>query len=186
LGATWLACSKREPAGEAPAKEGESRVEITWKGEVRSGEAFEKAFGPGLAFKLTPRPFGWEIEIVEKGRAENLARLTPPFHFVPNPRDIDGWHFRNTDNTGPNESGEKNVNAPGAEREFIFSPEVGKTIQGPDVVRSPDESDVAAVKAFGRGILRILDYALADLEPGKKARFASMRFEVTLSWPRDS
>ena len=33
---------------------------------------------------------------------------------------IVGWHFRNFDNSGPNEVGPKNVNAPGKVREFYF------------------------------------------------------------------
>ena len=44
------------------------------------------------------------LEIAMKGReTENLSSLTPPFHFAPNPRQIEGWHFRNADNTGPND-----------------------------------------------------------------------------------
>jgi len=160
------------------------REEAVFSGRLLAGQGYEAEFGPGLVFKLVPRPYGWEVEIGEKGRDVNLARLTPPLHFAPNPRELEGWHFRNADNTGPNEPGEKNVNAPGDIREFIFSPEVGRTIQGADANRAPDETDIEKVRTYGRGILKITDYALADLEPGRKARFASLAFEVRFSFPR--
>ena len=56
--------------------------------------------------------------------ATKISRgLTPPWHLVPNPRYVEGWHFRNASNTGPNDG---SVNAPQETREFIFSPEVGR------------------------------------------------------------
>jgi hypothetical protein len=108
--------------------------------------------------------------------------LTPPFHFVPNPRDVEGWHFRNADNTGPNAPGEKNVNAPGEAREFIFSPEVGLTINAPRAGRPSSAEEIDAVRAFGRDKLVILAHKLASLEPGTQARFAWMKFLVELTW----
>lgn len=152
-------------------------------GEVKMGETFEKAFGPGFYFRLEPNAYGWLIVLRDERGSEDLSRLTPPFHFVPNPREIEGWHFRNTDNSGPNEPGEKNVNAPGLIREFIFSPEVGGTIDGPNAKRKPTLEEIEKIQRFGRGELRILDYKLGDLIPGKRARFEWMRFEVDLSWP---
>ena len=159
------------------------RARATFGGDVNGGESFERPFGPGLIFRLDPSPLGWTVIVREQGRDEDISRLTPPFHFVPNPREIEGWHFRNSDNTGPNEAGDKNVNAPGEVRDFIFSPEVGRTIQGPGTVAGPSEKDVEAVGAFGQGRLRIVEQRLGNLEPGKQARFAWMRFEVELSWP---
>jgi hypothetical protein len=165
----------------AHAEEKETRrIHIIIRGEVKMGEAFEKAFGPGFHFRLEPDPHGWLIVIRDERGNEDLSRLTPPFHFVPNPREIEGWHFRNADNTGPNESGEKNVNAPGLVREFIFSPEVGRTIDYP-----PKPEEIEKIKHFGRGELTILDYKLGDLVSGKRARFEWMRFEVDLSLPAE-
>jgi len=91
----------------------ESRAETNFSAEVREGEVYAAEFGGEFVFRLEPRPCEWEIVVREKGGEENIARLTPPLHGVPNPRAIEGWHFRNTDNTGPNEAGAKNVNAPG-------------------------------------------------------------------------
>jgi hypothetical protein len=158
------------------------RSRMVLRGEVRAGQAFERAFGSGLVFRLEPQPLGWQIVVREAGRDEDLSRLTPPFHSVPNPRDIEGWHFRNADNTGPNEPGEKNVNAPGQTREFIFSPEVGRTIQGPDAKSGPSPEEIDAVRGFGEGTLEILDYRLRGLEPAAQAALEWMRFEVRLAW----
>ena len=160
-----------------------TRSAVTFSGELSAGQGFDRDFADGLRFALVPQRFGWEIVIRRKGRDENLARLTPPFHFVPNPRDIEGWHFRNADNTGPNEAGDRNVNAPGEVREFVFSPEVGATIDGPDATRSPTPAEIERVLQWGLGTLTILEYRLADLDPGKTARFEWMRFSVQLSWP---
>jgi hypothetical protein len=155
----------------------------SFSGEIRAGETFERPFGPGLIFRLDPISTGWTLTVRERDREEDLSRLTPPFRFVPNPRDIEGRHFRNSDNTGPNERGEKNVNAPGTERTFIFSPEVGRSIQGAQARAVPTAAEIEKATSYGRGVLRILGHRLNHLEPGKQARFDSMRFEVQLSWP---
>ena len=97
-------------------------------GVVRADQRFQHQFGDRFVLALEPIECGWILAIYETSRSEDLAQLTPPFHFVPNPTEIEGWHFRNQDNTGPNDGG---VNAPQQEREFIFSPEVGRSIQGP-------------------------------------------------------
>jgi hypothetical protein len=159
-----------------------SRHSVKFTAELSAGQAFEESFGTGFFFRLEPNPYGWSIVIKDHGKSEDLSRLTPPFHFVPNPRDIEGWHFRNQDNTGPNEPGERNVNAPGTIREFIFSPAVGKTIAGPDAKSPPTPEEMERVKRSGRGRLTILDYRLTGLEPGRRAGLEWMRFEVELIW----
>jgi len=173
----------RLTAALAAADSSASRAQTTFEGEIRSGESFAHPFGTDLEFRLEPQTLGWQIAVRQRGRDEDLSRLTPPLHFVPNPRDIEGWHFRNADNTGPNESGGKNVNAPGEVREFIFSPEVGRMIDGPQATESISPEDVAAVRRFGEGGLTILEYRLTNLEPGAQAAIDWMRFRVELSWP---
>jgi hypothetical protein len=182
IAAAVLWASAVVPAIEPPATFSGRRA-ITLSGELEAGHGLDRELPDGLRFGLAPRPLGWEIVVGEKGREENLARLTPPLHFAPNPREIEGWHFRNADNTGPNEAGDKNVNAPGDVREFIFSPAVGATIDGPNAGRAPTPDEIEAIRSWGRGTLTILDYRLADLDAGKTARFEWMRFSVTLSWP---
>ena len=147
------------------------------RGEVRAGEQFEAETGSFL-FRLRPYETGWLISVYEPDRDDELSHLTPPWHFVPTPRDIQGWHFRNVDNTGPNDG---TVNAPQERREFIFSPEVGRTIEYRGSGTSAE--DVERVKAFGRGELTILDYQLTPPQRGGSARLLRMKFDVCMSWP---
>src|SRR5438034_1880940 len=73
---------------------------VGFTGSLKAGETFNRAFAGRFIFALEPGDFGWEICIYERERTENLTRLTPPLHFFPNARYIDGWHFRNSLNTG--------------------------------------------------------------------------------------
>ena len=148
---------------------------VTFSGMVQRGENFAFPFSDRFTFELVPIDYGWHIAIRDADLPnEDLARLTPPFHFVPNPRFIEGWHFRNQDNTGPNEG---SVNAPQRERDFIFSPKVGRSIQYP-----PTAEQVAIVEDDGRGLLQIMALELGNLEPGQKAHIESMEFEVRLEF----
>ncbi len=158
------------------------RESFAFTAEASAGKPFLRYFGAHFAFQLKPVPQGWLLSVTDQRGTEDISRLTPPFHSVPNPREIEGWHFRNADNTGPNEPGDKNVNAPGAIRTFIFSPEVGQTIDGPAARSKPDEKDMERIRQFGQGTLTILDYRLKDLEPGKQAGFEWMRFKLEISW----
>jgi hypothetical protein len=179
--------AQMSPEGSQKAVNGSVRKEsdrqrVVLKGEITKGERFEAPFGSRFRLILNPTPHGWLLVIRDERGDEDIARLTPPWHGVPNPREIEGWHFRNADNTGPNEAGEGNVNAPGNEREFIFSPAVGRTVDGPDARKKPDHEDVEAVRQNGQGVFKIVEYLLVDLKPKKQAGFQWIRFEVELSW----
>jgi hypothetical protein len=143
-------------------------------GELIAGERFQADFGPNFTLSLTPTESGWSVSVLERGTSNDLSRLTIPFHFVPNPRQLDGWHFRNLANTTPNDG---DVNAPGRVREFCFWP----CAKG---LGNPTAEDVQSAYRFGRGTLEMLDYELTNLVPGKQAAFASLSFRVELSWPR--
>ena len=156
-----------------------ARQQISFSGEVKSGERFEHQFGERFIFALEPREFGWLVVVYERGRKEDLARLTPPFHFVPNPTEIEGWHFRNEDNTVPNDG---SVNAPQAHREFIFSPEVGGSIDEAKAQRQPTPDEIDRVSSFGRGLLHIEQTILSPPEPGHRASILEMHFHCTISW----
>ena len=119
----------------------------------------------GLQISTTNRP------------AEDLSRLTPPWHATVNARDIEAWQFRNAENTGPNDG---SVNAPGGRREFIFSPLVGRGIEYGGSVTS---ADVEKVRVFGRGWLFIESYRLTAPRRGGRADFESLTFWACLSWP---
>ena len=161
-------------AAPADATAAKHRV-IEFEGQLNRGEAFSHEFLPGYRFELRPIEHGWEIAVRETWRPdENLARLTPPFHFVPNPRFIEGWHFRNADNTGPNEP-PSSVNAPQQVREFIFSPRVGVSIDYP-----PEVGDIERIRDEGRGTLVISRMLLGNLTPGERATIRLMKFRVRL------
>jgi hypothetical protein len=153
---------------------------LVFAGEVSEGERFTFDLMGNLYFELDPDPEGWEIAVRATDRpGENLARLTPPL-YGPNPRQIWGWHFRNADNTGPNDG---SVNAPQMERPFIFSEKVGRSIQGPGSVRGPTVEDLDAVERDGGGTLTIEDLRLGNLTAGQRPRVQWMRFTVTVDFP---
>jgi hypothetical protein len=148
-------------------------------GEVRQGSSFRGVTAGGWIFRLIPIEWGWSVEVTREGREdEDLSRLTPPWHFVPNPRHIEGWHFRNSDNTAPNDGG---VNAPLQLREFIFSPEVGRGLayQG----SATTEAVVTRIHSFGRGWLHVDAHELTPLRRGERAAFTWLRFSACLTWP---
>jgi hypothetical protein len=140
-----------------------------FKGTVRKGESLSHRFG-GFLFTLVPIEFGWTIDI-SRGSQHHLAHMTGPRHFVPNPIDIEGWHFRNAANTGRNKG---DVNAPQRTRRFLFSP------------RWPHCEDAVGVDKDGQGILQITDMKLGNLEPGKKATILRMNFIVRLTVGRSA
>jgi hypothetical protein len=149
-------------------------------GEVERGDSFIQVTPAGWLFRLVPLSEGWLLQLTTAERPEeDLARLTPPFHFAPNPRQIEGWHLRNADNTGPNDGG---TNAPQELREFIFSPRVGRDIRGADATASPTVDEVREVGSFGRGWLSIEEYTLTPVRRGERAAFESMRFSACIVW----
>jgi len=109
---------------------------------------------------------------------EDLSRLTPPWHFVPNPREINGWHFRNADNTNANDG---SVNAPRELRDFIFSPELGRGIEYNGSATTSE--DVEKVESFGRGWLRLDEFRLTPPRRGERASFEWLKFTACLTWP---
>jgi hypothetical protein len=138
------------------------RFHENFSGRVEAGKQFSRPFGSRFVFVLAPTPYGWEIAVREYGRDENLARLTPPFHFIPNPREIEGWHLMKDPSACINrpykaEAGPENP------RRFIFSPEVGKGISYNQKTLS---MDVKEVERFGRGLLKTEKFSLAGGKDG--------------------
>ena len=87
------------------------------------------------------------------------------------------WHFRNASNTGPNDG---SVNAPQETREFIFSPEVGRSLEYEG--SATPASVVSEIRTFGRGQLTLTEYRLSPVADGQRASFEEARFEVCLIW----
>ena len=135
------------------------------KGRVEGGQTYRHPFGGRFELILAPRAAGWEILVQEYGREDNLARLTPPLHALPNPREIEGWQLL----PDPRACADRPYQAeagPGNSRAFIFSPEVGRRIAGPLMAAAVTPEEIATVAAFGRGTLEIGDYGLAEGEGG--------------------
>jgi len=155
-----------------------SRREERFAGEVAAGQSFARTFGPGFRFVLEAEPAGWTIHVYDPRGTEDISRLTPPLHFVPNPRILEGWHF-----VDQRKLDERDLQPPGMVRAFIFSPAVGRTIDGPDANRAPTPGEIDEIGRFGRGEMRITEFRLENGESIERARVARLRFEVRLSWP---
>ena len=126
---------------------------------------------------------------------ENFCSVvTPPYRGM-NALRIEGWQFRNSDNSGPNYPGPKNVNAPQELREFYFVLKESDYRRAFDALQlllwpysySKQQIDAAegaqAKVRKGRGKLIIRDLKLNVLELGKQAGIERMTFDVELSFP---
>ncbi len=127
-----------------------------------------------------PAPYGWDLRLLD-GEGMDLSQITPPYRFAPNPREIYGWHFRNADNTDANTG---DVNAPQHSRIFQFSSSLTGTGGFKPSSSGGAVNSVAEDSEGGRGMLRIIDMGLSDLEPDVKARITYLKFEICLNWSK--
>ncbi len=152
---------------------------------VAGDRSFFQTLDNGWVFALMRAENGWSLRVYEHeriGDAVDLTSMTPPLSGgVPNPRDIFGWHFRNAANTAANTG---DVNAPQHLRAFVISPSLAGT-GGFKPSNDPAGPRLSAPGPdAGIGWLRVLDFGLAGLEPGERARMNYLQFEACLSWPR--
>ena len=168
---------------------------VRFSGEVLKGRSFERQVGANLFFRLVPEELGWSISVGSKAVRENFCSVvTPPYRGM-NALVIEGWHFRNSDNSGPNEPGPKNVNAPQELREFYFvlnEADYRRAFDALQILLWPysyskqqiDAAEGAHAKVRkGRGKLMIRDLKLNVLELGKQAGIDWMAFDVELTFP---
>ncbi len=193
LSVALLLCLPAASRIAAPAECAGNPSELTIDGTVTRGERFAWPLSGGLAFELRPLLQGWVIWIGDPARPEDnyAAVATPPFH-GPNPTLIQGWHFRNADNTGPNAPGPKNVNAPQQTRRFRFVLDKARFDTAMETLalvlwpgdRGPAEVDAArdAFRAIERadGILQITDLELGNLVSGESAWIERASFMLRL------
>ena len=182
-------------AGVAPAR----ADPLTFRGEVARGDTVVHRFkheGAGLEFRLAPITHGWIIWIGNPKSPEQnyVTPATPPFRGI-NPIVIEGWHFRNADNTGPNAPGPGNVNAPQEERAFAFVLDPSgrrEAAEALDIILWPNGRDETAVKAAeerwreivkAEGRLRVEAMELGNLAEGEHAWIERMAFAVTIDLP---
>jgi hypothetical protein len=176
-----LACARdaRAQAVEPPPCPPQPGREVrAFGGEIAGSHDYREELGQGWTFVLAHDPWGWNARVLDESGTD-LTQLTPPWRFAPNPRELHGWHFRNADNTAPNDG---SVNAPQRHRLFTISPGVIGT-GGFKPSAETASADAEADESDGRGSLTIVDYGLADLEAGAKARMVYLKFVACLSWP---
>jgi hypothetical protein len=115
---------------------------IRFSGVLRGGVRFERRITDSLRFVLDPGPLGregWFLGVFAADRTANFAGVvTPPFH-GPNALDLEAWHFRNADNTGPNRG---DVNA------------LRKSVSSSSSYRHPsiERLEALSISSCGRGI----------------------------------
>ncbi|GJL96647.1 MAG: hypothetical protein DHS20C06_04640 [Hyphobacterium sp.] len=131
-------------------------------GEAYGGHNFIFNAAPGLQLALHRALWGWRIAVLDENETDLIPHSTMRGG-LPEHRDLYGWHFRNSDNSGPN-TGE--VNAPQHERQFTY--------------RLTGDAQAAS----GSGWLFMDDFALTDLEPGQQARMMYLRFDACLMRPK--
>lgn len=162
------------------------------RGTVTRGGVFEAPIDSTRTFRLHPFSEGWTIEVKGPG-GDHCRPLTPPYRGT-NALEIFGWHFRNSDNTGPNEAGEKNVNAPGEDRRFLCAATESERAQAESTLDlvlwsadvPPKKIDEAMqtrerlADAAQHGRLDITGMTLGNLGVGKRPWIESMRFRFEL------
>jgi hypothetical protein len=150
----------------------------------------------GLEFRLHPIEFGWLIWVGDPTRPDDnyAAIVTPPYR-GPNERVIEGWHFRNSDNMGPNEPGSKNLNVPQERRSFRFvitRAAYESARAALEIMLWPSGRTEAEIEAAGErwdsvptasGELTISELELGNLVPGKEAWIERMAFTLVLRYP---
>jgi hypothetical protein len=175
------------------SQEASHKKTVSFSGEVLKGQTYEKQLPASLFFRLVPQDLGWTISIGAKDNPENnfCSVVTPPYRGI-NAIHIEGWHFRNSDNTGPNQVGAKNVNAPQQRRDFQFvlnSGDYRRAFDALQILLWPysyskqqiDQADaVHARLPKGSGTLVIRELRLNALEVGKQAGIDLLKMAVEL------
>ncbi len=163
------------PAPPCVATPGRQARQIT--GEATEGADVTQPIGPFLLQLRSEGEDGWDLALFEPGRRDNLAQLSSPPH-GPSPLDIFAWHFRNDDNTGPPVASA----APGGRhREFVFSPDVGRTMTFNLETLAEDRERAAA---YGRGAFDVLAYEMTPRQLGESPRLLWIKFAACLTWPQ--
>lgn len=194
----WPVLAANEPVPPEKTRVCENKNVIQFSGEVKRGEDFVKPLRDDLAFCLKYRKDkaneGWRIWIGDLSEPHNdyCSVVTPPYRGI-NALDIKGWHFRNIDNSGPNDG---SVNAPREQRDFsfIFSRDqydlALKALRAmlwhndemtQDEARALHESTTKA-----KGTLTIIKMELGNLALNERAWIEHLSFRVTLEFPPGS
>jgi hypothetical protein len=168
---------------------------IRFKGTVRRGESFRHKVSDGLIFGLAPTMEsdpcqGWQIWIGPSAQVKTYALIatTPRYHGLIE-TDICGSDFRNSDNSGPNAPGPKNVNRPQEMRHFRFVTNqsdyqlLHKAYEALDRNTLTAERVASEVEQHGHvrtGKLNITGLSLGNLHVGSQPTIERMEFTVEL------
>lgn len=168
-----------------------SRV-CSFTGKVTRGRTFKQEITQEIIFCLNPNSFwqengGWDIVISDSASDDcniNFAGVvTPPFH-GDNPIFIQGWQFRNENNTGESEG---SINGVRKKRgfNFVFNRDDSEKIWNSHYL-SPGsiKSDTTKIPR-SRGILTITHLELGNLISGDTAWIEYMEFEVKVYLPSE-
>jgi hypothetical protein len=179
-----------------PSEADVSDGRIESQGQVRRGEDFEWEIAPDLTFQLRcvkGDGEGWVVWVGDLAQPEHDFSLvvTPPFRGM-NARYIEGWHFRNGDNSRPNEG---SVNAPQEIRGFSFvlneaDYETADRVLNCLLWPCDDLPGEEAIKTYeglvkGTGVMTITHLDLGNLMVNERAWIEYMEFEVELCLPPD-
>lgn len=163
------------------------------EGDVVRGKDFEARIDAARVFRLKAFSEGWVVEVTDDKDKNYCSVVTPPYRGT-NHLEIFGWHFRNADNTGPNEPGEKNVDAPGERRAFRCVATAAEFAAADKSLRlvlwgenatwkETDESvriHERLVSEAQRGKLTLSRLALGNLGAGRRPWIESMHFRFEL------
>jgi hypothetical protein len=169
-------------------------LSIRLHGEVHRSEKFEREIGRGLVFRLVPDEYGWNIEVGPKDGTDNyMDCVNEPLHGI-TPYQIEGWLFRNDNNSANLKPSELLTPGIGEKREFQF------VLTAADEARSCADMEkmeytydqkaaepMAASRLFGvlaggDGSVTITSMTLGNLKPGVQAWIESMEFIATFSF----
>jgi hypothetical protein len=169
------------------------------RGEVQRGDTIVHPFehdGHMFEFRLVPVGHGWSIWVGDPANRQrnHVVVATPPYRGI-NPAVIQGWHFRNAGNSGPNKPGEGNVDAPGKTRLFAFVLNgIGYQAahEALEILMWPkDREEGEMIEAEKRleavpkahGVLNIEALELGNLIEGEQAWIERLAFQIRIELP---
>lgn len=146
--------------------------EISLIGAVEGGESWSRSLTESLVIEWLPIRHGWRLRVgparEELGdKLEHNLVVYAPSHFVPPTAYVEGWHFRNRSNMGPNEG---DVNAPQRVREVLLTYD-----------KLGSEADRASWRHDAVVRLRIDELVLGALDRGERAVIDRMRFTMRVT-----
>lgn len=167
---------------------------IRFNGAVKRGDSFQRKVSDGLIFGLDPTKEsdpcqGWQIWLGPSEQIKTYAAIatTPLFHGLID-TDICGSDFRNSDNSGPNTPGPKNVNRPQPVRHFEFvtnQSDYEAVVNAYDALNrnalTAEQVSSQVLQYYHTGKLNITGFSLGNLHVGAQPTIERMEFTVELN-----